>query len=128
MFGQSTGTNNPGWQPFRNLGENNLLAKNNNFNNPLPPLSSVNLFGNIGEFNLLSNNNNNPPPEGLDPSVAALVNALTGMNLTDEHYLKEGSFIKSTEFGETETEDLNKWLERFNRIAETNQWTEYKRF
>ena len=56
------------------------------------------------------------------------MNALTGMNLTGRHYLREGSFIKLTEFGRTETKDLNEWLERFNRIAEANQWIEYRRF
>ncbi len=43
------------------------------------------------------------------------------MNLTEEYYPREGSFIKLTEFEETKTEDLNKWLERFNRIVKANQ-------
>ncbi len=43
------------------------------------------------------------------------------MNLTGRHYLKERSIIKLIEFGGTEIEDPNKWLERFNRIAKTNQ-------
>jgi len=107
-------------KPFRNLEENN-------FNNPpLLPLSA-NLFRNIREDNLPLNNNN-PSSGGLDPNVIALMNALTGMNLTGRHYLREGSFIKLTEFGRTETKDLNEWLERFNRIAEANQWIEYRRF
>ena len=50
------------------------------------------------------------------------------MNLTGGYYPREGSFIKPTEFGGTETEDPNEWLEKFNRIVEANQWTEYKRF
>ncbi len=42
------------------------------------------------------------------------------MNLTKGYYLRERSFIKLTEFERTETEDPNKWLKRFNRIAEAN--------
>jgi len=42
------------------------------------------------------------------------------MNLTGGYYLRKGSFIKLTKFGETEIEDPNEWLERFNRIAEVN--------
>src|SRR6266498_3545473 len=70
--------------------------------------------------------NNNPG--GLDPNVAALVNALTGMNIGGGYAPREGSFVKPGEFGGTETEDPNEWLERFNRIAEANMWTEYRRF
>src|SRR6266498_293358 len=70
--------------------------------------------------------NNNPG--GLDPNVTALVNALTGMNIGGEYVPREGNFVKLGEFGGTETEDLNEWLERFNRIAEANMWTEYRRF
>ncbi len=104
------------------------MIGNNNFNNPLPSLPPANLFGNIRGFNLLLNNNNNLPSEGLDPNVTALVNTLTGMNLIRGYYLKEESFIKLIKFGETEIKDLNEWLERFNRIAKANQWTEYRRF
>ncbi len=50
------------------------------------------------------------------------------MNLIGGYYLREGSFIKLTEFGRTEIKDLNKWLERFNRIVKANQWMEYRRF
>jgi len=103
------------------LKENNLPAGNNNFNNPLLPPLLVNLFGNIGEFNLPLNNNNNSLSEKLNSNVIALVNTLTGMNLTKGYYLKKESFIKLIEFKGTETKDLNKWLEKFNRIAETNQ-------
>ena len=42
------------------------------------------------------------------------------MNLTGGYYPREGSFIKPTEFGGTETEDPNEWLEKFNRIVEAN--------
>jgi len=48
------------------------------------------------------------------------VNALTEMNLTREYYPRKGSFIKPTEFGGTEIEDPNEWLERFSRITEAN--------
>ncbi len=116
MFGQNTETSNLRQQPFGNLGEGeSLSARNSNFNNPL----SVNPFENLGGGNPLPNNNN-LPPGGLDLNVAALVNALTGMNLTGGYYLRKGSFIKLTKFGETEIEDPNEWLERFNRIAEVN--------
>src|SRR6266498_3546023 len=67
-------------------------------------------------------------PGGLDPNVAALVNALTEMNIGGGYAPREGSFVKPGEFGGTETEDPNEWLERFNRIAEANMWTEYRRF
>src|SRR6266498_3816897 len=67
-------------------------------------------------------------PGGLDPNVAALVNVLTGMNIGGGYAPREGSFVKPGEFGGTETEDPNEWLERFNRIAEANMWTEYRRF
>src|SRR6266508_610439 len=67
-------------------------------------------------------------PGGLDPNVAALVNTLTGMNIGGGYAPREGSFVKPGEFGGTETEDPNEWLERFNRIAEANMWTEYRRF
>ncbi len=50
------------------------------------------------------------------------------MNLTGAHYPREGSFIKLTEFGKTETENPNEQLKRFNRIVKANQWTEYRRF
>ncbi len=50
------------------------------------------------------------------------------MNFTGGYYLREGNFIKLTEFGRTETEDLNEWLERFNKIVQANQWMKYRRF
>ncbi len=112
-----------------------------------------NLYGNMGGFNpphsqrFGFNNTQNPPPGfgggfgegfgggnlggnpgGLDPNVAALVNALTGMNIRGGYASREGSFVKPGEFGGTETEDPNEWLERFNRIVKANMWTEYRRF
>jgi len=81
----------------------------------------ANFFGNLEGFNPLPNNNNNPPSGGLNPNVAALINALIGMNLTGGYFLREESFIKPTKFRETEIEDLNEWLKRFNRIVEANQ-------
>ncbi len=86
-------------------GNNPSLVENNNFNNLSPPLL-INLFSNIGGFNLLSNNNNSSL-KGLDLNITVLVNALTEMNLMEEHYLKEGSFIKSIKFKRTEIENLN---------------------
>src|SRR6266498_2391322 len=85
---------------------NNPPPGNNNNNNPplllpLPPPG----FG--GGFN--------PPPEGnaggLDSNVAALVNALTGANLGINHVDRESNHVKPTEFGGTEAEDPNEWLE-----------------
>ena len=67
----------------------------------------------------------NPPPGenagGLDPNVAALVNTLTEANLRINHVERESNHVKLTEFRETEAEDPNKWLERYNRIAEVNK-------
>jgi len=56
----------------------------------------------------------------LDPNIAALVNTLTGMNIGGEYASRKSSFVKPAEFGGTETEDLNEWLERFNQIAKAN--------
>jgi len=36
--------------------------------------------------------------------------------------------IKLIEFEGTKVEDLNEWLKRYNRIAEANKWSEYRRF
>jgi len=47
---------------------------------------------------------------GLDPNVAALVNALTGANLEINYVERESNHVKPTEFGETEAEDPNEWL------------------
>jgi len=48
------------------------------------------------------------------------------MNIGGEYIPREDSFIKLVEFGGTEIEDPNEWLERFNRIAEANMWIEYR--
>ncbi len=60
--------------------------------------------------------------------MATLVNILIGINIRGGYTPREGSFIKLAEFRGTETEDPNEWLERFNRIAEANMWTEYRQF
>src|SRR6266542_2574083 len=106
---------------------NNPPPGNNNNNNPppLPPLPPPGFGGGLG-------GGFNPPPGGnaggLDPNVAALVNALTGANLGVNHVDRESNHVKPTEFGGTEVEDPNEWLERYNRIAEANKWSEHRRF
>src|SRR6266540_1057192 len=122
--------NTRGYNPPQNLG-----FGFNNTQNPLPGFGGGFRGGNPGGppggpggppggGNPANINN----PGGLDPNVAALVNALTGMNIGGGYAPREGSFVKPGEFGGTETEDPNEWLERFNRIAEANMWTEYRRF
>src|SRR6266542_274063 len=79
----------------------------NNTQNPLPGFGGG--FG--GDF---GGNPGGPPgglpggggnlaninhPGGLDPNVAALVNALTGMNIGGGYAPREGSFVKPGEFG-----------------------------
>src|SRR6266542_5361751 len=70
-----------GFGAFRN-NNNNPPSGNNNNNNPLPPLPLSGFGGGLG-------GGFNPPPGGnaggLDPNVAALVNALTGANLGTNH-------------------------------------------
>jgi len=111
-----------GANPFRGFGafgggNNNPPPGNNNNNNPplLPPPG----FGKglEGGFNLPSEEN----AGGLDPNIAALVNTLTEANLEINHAKRESNHVKLTEFGETEAEDPNEWLERYNRIAEANK-------
>ncbi len=83
---------------------NNLPPENNNNNNPpLPPLPPSGFGGGLG------GGFNSPPgnTKGLDPNVAALVNALTGANLEINHIERESNHVKSTEFGGTEAEDPN---------------------
>src|SRR6266540_3164655 len=98
---------------------NNPPSGNNNNNNPLPSssLPSSEFGGGLGGgFN---------PPEGntreLNPNVAALVNVLTEANLEINHVERESNHVKPTEFGGTEAEDSNEWLEYYNRIVEANK-------
>ena len=113
---------------FGAFGNNNTNppSENNNGNNPLlPPLPLSEFGGGLG-------GGFNPPPggnvRGLDPNVAALVNVLTGANLGINHVERKSNHVKLTEFRGTEAEDPNEWLERYNRIAEANKWSEYRRF
>src|SRR6266542_3515516 len=76
---------------------NNLPPGNYNNNNPplLPLLPPLGFGGGLGGgFNLPPGGN----AEGLDPNVAALVNALTGANLGVNHVDRELNHIKPTEF------------------------------
>jgi len=92
---------------------NNPPSENNNNNNPPPlsPLPPPGFGGGLGE-------GFNPPPgenaRGLDPNVAALVNALTRANLGINYVDRESNHVKPTEFGGTEAEDPNEWLECYN--------------
>ncbi len=101
-FGAFGNNNNP--PPENN--NNNPPSENNNNNNPpsLPPLLSPGFEGGLEE-------GFNPPPggnaRGLDPNVAALVNALAGANLGVNHVERELNHIKPTEFERTEAEDPN---------------------
>jgi len=61
-------------------------------------------------------------------STAALVNALTGANLGINYVKRESNYVKFMEFGRTEAEDPNEWLEYYNRIAKANKWSEHRRF
>ncbi len=112
-----------GFEAFGN--NNNLPSENNNNNNPLPPLPPSGFGEGLG-------GGFNPPPGenagGLDSNVAALVNTLTEANLGVNHVERESNHVKLTEFRGTEVEDPNEWLEYYNRIAEANKWSEYRRF
>ncbi len=115
-----------GFGAFRNNNNNSPLGNNNNNNPPPLPLSEFGRgFGGGlgGGFNPPGGN-----ARGLDPNVVALVNALTGANLRVNHVERESNHVKLTEFGETEAEDPNEWLKCYNRIAEANKWSEYRRF
>ncbi|SRR6266540_875524 len=98
-----------GFKAFGNNNNNPLSENNNNNHLPLPPLLLLPRFegGLKGGFN--------PSPEGnakgLDLNIAVLVNALAGANLRINHVERESNHIKPTEFGETEAENPNKWLE-----------------
>ena len=103
-----------GANPFEGFGtfknnNINLPSGNNNDNNPSPPPLSLSGFGRDlrGGFNPPLGEN----ARGLDLNVAALVNALTGVNLGINHMKGESKHIKSTEFGRTEAKDPNEWLE-----------------
>ena len=120
-----------GANPFRGFGafrnnNNNLPPENNNNNNPPLSLLPLSEFGKGlgGGFNLSPEGN----AGGLDSNVAVLVNVLTGVNLGINHVEREANHVKPTEFGGTEVEDPNEWLECYNRIAEANKWSEYRRF
>ena len=96
-----------------NLIEGFGAFRNNNNNNPpsLPPLPPLPLSG----FGRGLGGGFNPPPgrnaKGLDLNVVALVNTLTGANLEVNHVERESNHIKLIEFGGTEAEDPNEWLE-----------------
>src|SRR6266511_5020267 len=108
-----------GFGAFGNTNNNPPLGNNNNNNPPpLPPLLPPEFGGRLGGgFNPPSGGN----AGGLDTNVAALVNALTGANLGVNHVERESNHVKLTEFGGTEAEDPNEWLERYNRIAKANK-------
>ncbi len=110
------------FETFENNNNNPPLGNNNNNLSPLLPPG----FGEDikGGFNPLPGGN----AKGLDPNITALVNALAGANLEINHAEKESNHVKPTEFGETEAEDPNEWLERYNRIAKANKWSEHRRF
>ncbi len=96
-----------GANQFRGFGifgnNNNPSLENNNNNN-----SSLGFGRDLGGgFNLPSGGN----AGGLDPNVVALVNALIGANLEINHVERELNHVKLIEFGETEAEDPNEWLE-----------------
>ena len=71
---------------------------------------------------------NNPPPnnpEGLDPNVIALIQALGNVNLNlpppsviAQH--RELNLVRPAKFSGTEAEDPNEWLDAYNRAAEAN--------
>src|SRR6266498_2918207 len=120
-----------GANPFRGFGifgnnNNNPLSGNNNNNNlSLSPLLPPGFGGGLGGgFNPLPEGN----AEGLDPKIAVLVIVLIEVNLGINHVERESNHVKPTEFRGTEAEDPNEWLECYNRIAEANKWSEYKRF
>src|SRR6266511_3224309 len=114
-----------GFRAFGNNNNNPPPGNNNNNNPPPPPLPPPGFEGGLGGgFNSSSGGN----VGGLDPNVAALVNALTGANLGVNHVERESNHIKLIEFRGTEAEDPNKWLERYNRIVEANRWSEHRRF
>src|SRR6266498_5266586 len=74
---------------------NNNSPSGNNNNNNLPLLPSLGFRENLeGRFNSSLRGN----PGGLDPNVAALVNALTRINLRINYVEKESNHVKLTKF------------------------------
>ena len=95
-----------GFGAFRNNNNNPPPGNNNNNNPPLlsPPLSPPGFGEGLrGGLNLPPGGN----AGGLDPNIAALVNALTGANLGVNHVERELNHVKPTEFRRTEAEDPN---------------------
>ncbi len=95
-----------GFGTFRNNNNNSPSGNNNNNNPPLlsPPLSPPGFGEGLrGGLNLPPGGN----AGGLDPNIAALVNALTGANLGVNHVERELNHVKPTEFRRTEAEDPN---------------------
>ena len=99
-----------GVNPFEGFGafekgNNNSPPGNNNNNNPSPLLPLPEFEGGLGGgFNPLPEGN----AGGLDPNVAALVNALIEANLGINYVERKSNYVKLTEFGEIEVEDPNK--------------------
>jgi|SRR6266540_4363551 len=92
---------------FRTFKENNNNPSSGNNNSNNLPLSLPLLGFERG----LERGFNQPPRgnlEGLDSNVAALVNALTRVNLGINHVERKLNYVKLIEFGKTEAEDLNK--------------------
>src|SRR6266498_2342705 len=115
-----------GFGAFGNNNNNPPPGNNNNNNLPLLlPLPPPGFGGGLGgDFNPLPGGN----AEELDLNVAALVNALTGVNLGVNHVKRESTHVKPTEFRGTEAEDPNEWLERYNRIVKVGLPFEYSIF
>ena len=118
-----------GANPFREFeafeNNNNPPLENNNGNNPLSPLPLPGFEEGLGGgFNSPLREN----ARGLNPNIAALVNALIEANLGINYVERKFNYVKPTEFRGTEAEDPKEWLEHYNRIAEANKWSEYRRF
>src|SRR6266498_1602575 len=75
-----------GFGTFGNNNTNPPLGNNNGNNPPPSPLPLPGFERGLGGgFNLLPGGNAEGNAEGLDPNIAALVNALTGTNLGINH-------------------------------------------
>ena len=93
-----------GFRAFGNNNNNPPSGNNNNNNLPLPLLLPPGFGGGLGgDFNPSSGGN----AGGLDPNVAALVNALIEANLGVNYAERESNHVKPTEFGRMEVEDPN---------------------